>query len=317
MRLALLFMALVATPARAADDAGIIGPFSLEGQAAPEKVKLGESFELTLTVTHLPSQRYELKTPAELGDFEYLGQQRSRVDGPQSSTTTVKVSLMAFALGKLETPAFTFEVTDEGFTSELPAPRATVWVVSTLPADAKSKGENLYDVRPPEQVPIRTWRLVYAVAGALALGALAYALSRWLARRRQRVLPPPPPEPLDLRTSRALSELAREDLPGQSRFNEFYFRLSEILRGYLGERFGFEALESTTPELLEALRIRRTPGLAFEELTAFAHESDFARYARAEPTPAQCKVHLEFVYQLVRDTTSAAQGATGSTNGVH
>lgn len=316
----LVIVILAATGASAPFDGGLAPPLKLEARAMPEKVKLGETFELELVVTHAPSQRYELVPPGELGDFEYLGQQRSRVDGPDSSTTTVKVSLMAFALGKLLTPPLTFEVTDEARVERQAAPTASVWVVSTLPADAQTSGADLYDVREPEQVPIRSWRLLYALLGVAALGALAFLAYRWLARRRQRAALPPPPEPLHVRTGRALDELAQQDLPGQARFKEFYFRLSEILRAYLGERFTFEALERTTPELLEALGARPTPGLAFDEVSAFAQESDFARYARAEPTVAQCQAHLELVYRLVDQTTTAAvpQPPTGSpAHGAH
>ena len=227
---------------------------------------------------------------------------------------------MAFSLGKLPTPPLTFEVTDEAEVTHVPAPRADVWVVSSLPADAQTSGADLYDVRPPEQVPVRTWRLVYGLLGALALVALGVLLFRWLARRRHTTPPPPPPEPLHVRTTRALDELAERDLLGQSRFKEFYFRLSEILRGYLGERFGFEALERTTPELLEALQERPTPGLDFENVSTFAHQSDFARYAKAEPTVTECQAHLELAYRLVRDTTRAATPSAepnGSAHGAH
>lgn len=307
VRLPLLFILLVATAPSSDVDGGVAPPLELEARVMPQKVQLGQVFELELVITHLPSQRYELLTPGELGDFEYLGQERSRVDGAGNSTTTVKVSLMAFVLGKLSTPALTFEVNDEAHVRSVAAPRADVWVLSSLPADAQTSGADLYDVRAPEQVAVRTWRLVYALLGALALGALAFLVFRWRARRKEEIPPPAPVEPLHVRTDRALDELAQRDLPGQSRSKEFYFRLSEILRGYLGERFGFEALERTTPELLEALRSRPTPGLAFDEVSAFALQSDFARYAKTEPTAAECKAHLELAYRLVRETTSAAR----------
>ena len=53
-----------------------------------------------------------------------------------------------------------------------------------------------------------------------------------------------------------LDALAKENLPGKGEFKLYYFRLSEIVRGYLGELYKIEALESTTPELLAALRSR-------------------------------------------------------------
>jgi hypothetical protein len=288
-------------------DAGLAPPLQLTVRAVPDKAKLGEPFVIELSVTHLPAQRYELKAPGELGDFEYLGQERTRTDGPTSSTTTIKVSLAAFSLGKLKTPALTLELTEPGGSTELESAGTEVEVVSSLPPEAAEKGANLFDVLPPEELPVRTWRVLQVLAALLVVGALAWAGSRWLRNRRlSAALQPPPVRPLDTRTVEALDALAALDLPAQGRAREFYFRLSEIVRGYLGERYAFEALECTTPELLEALRIRRTPGLALSDLATFATQSDLVRYAKTEPAPDDCRLHLELGYRMVHETTVAA-----------
>lgn len=295
-----------AAPAWAEPDGGLTSPFQLHARVEPEKVKLGEPLTLELVVTHEPGQRYELKTPGDLGDFDYLGQERSRTDGKEQSTTTLRVKLAAFRLGQLDTPPLELEVVAPDGAAVLPAPRVKVEVVSALPADAQTKGENLYDVKPPEEVPVRSWTLLYVLAGLLAALGLGWALARWL-RRPKPVTPValPPPEPLHVRTTKALDALAAENLPSKAQFKPYYFRLSEIVRGYLGELYGFEALESTTPELLDALRARTTPGLPMPELATFAAFSDFVRYAKQEPSLDECKAHLELAYRIVHSTQTA------------
>jgi len=295
-----------AAPA-AEPDGGLAPPFQLSVRLSPEKVKLGEPTTLEVLVAHEPGQRYELKTPGDLGDFDYLGQERSRVDGADRSTTTLKIKLSAFQLGQLDTPNLELEVTSPDGVVTLPVPRAKLEVVSSLPADAQTKGANLYDVKPPEEVPVRTWRLLYILAGLLALAALGYLINKYLQRPRPvAVVNLPPPEPLHVRATKALDALAAENLPGKGEFKPYYFRLSEIVRGYLGELYGFEALESTTPELLTALRARTTPGLPMNDLVAFAESSDFVRYAKQEPSLEQCKADLELAYRIVHSTQAAA-----------
>jgi hypothetical protein len=280
----------------------------------PKEAKLGEPFVVELVITHAPNQRYELKTPGDLGDFEFVSQVRSRVDGADTSTTTLQVKLAAYALGKVRTPPLTLDVTEPGGATELEAAGTEVEIVSTLPPDAQTKGESLYDVRPPETLPVPTYRLLYALAAVLAAGLLAWVVKRWLARRRLAAGQALPPEkPLDTRTLEALDALAAERLPAQHRFREFYFGLSEIIRGYLGELYHFEALESTTPELLEALRARHTPGLAMSDLAAFASASDFIRYAKTEPGADDCKAHLELAYRIVHETTVATKALASAT----
>lgn len=310
--------ALLLVLSTAALDGGVAPPSQLHVRAEPNKAQLGEPFVVELVVTHDPKQRYELKTPSDLGDFEYLGQARSRADGPDSSTTTVRVRLAAYVLGTLKTPTLTLDVIEPDGSTQLETAGTSVEIVSSLPPDAQSKGAGLYDVRPPEELPIRTWRVLYALAGLVAAGLLAWAIRRAFARRKlNAVLNQPPPKPLDVRTLEALDALAALNLPAQSRFKDFYFRLSEIVRSYLGELYAFEALESTTPELIEALNGRHTPGLAVNDLTAFASASDFIRYAKTEPTPADCKQHLELAYRIVHETTVATRALRASTPGTH
>lgn len=287
-------------------DAGLAPPEQLLARLTPDTVKLGEPTTLEISITHPTDQRFELKTPGDLGDFEYLGQERKRVDGAQSSTTTIAVKLSAFQMGTLDTPKLELEVFSPQGTATIPAPRARLNVVTALPPDAQTKGANLYDVRNPEELPIRSWRLLYALGIALLLAALGYAITRYLNRPKPVVAEPEKPkEALHVRATRALDALAKDNLPAKGEFKQYYFRLSEIVRGYMGELYGIEALESTTPELLAALRSRVTPGLPMNEVVEFAEASDFIRYAKLEPTPDDCKKHLELGYRIIHSTQGA------------
>jgi hypothetical protein len=101
----------------------------------------------------------------------------------------------------------------------------------------------------------------------------------------------------------ALERLKSEELPNRGRYREFHFRLSEIFRGYLGERFKLDALECTTFELMHRLRAHDTPGLPLDSLRQHFEESDFIKYARAESTPAACASALQFAESVVRQTS--------------
>jgi hypothetical protein len=162
-------------------------------------------------------------------------------------------------------------------------------------------------------VPVRTWRLLYALAGLAGALALGYLLYRYAKRPRAvKGAPIEAPKPLHTRTLAALDALRTEGLPAQGRVKEFHFRLSEILRGYLGERYGFEALESTSWELLNSLRGLHTPGLPAEEFARFTFESDLVKFAKGAAGPDECKVALEFGYRLVHATTVAPQPLPGN-----
>lgn len=279
-------------------------PLGFQRHASPESVLLGEPFTYELTITHPKGHRYELKRNPELGSFELLGQERSRLEGEDRDTTSFKLRMALFALGKQRLPDLGFEVITESGAQEWLAEGVEVEGKSTLPPGAEEKGEGLRDIRPPVEVPVRSYRLLWALLSLLGAALLAYAIYRYAKRPRPKALARVPLLPLHQRTLAALESLGKEALPAQGRFREFHFRLSEILRGYLGERYGFEALESTSPELLDSLRARSTPGLPMEELGCFCQESDLVKFARAASDPERCKLWLELGYRVVQLTPS-------------
>jgi hypothetical protein len=291
-------------PVAPAQDAGVVdfSPRETERRVSAEKVKLGDPFTYEVVLHHVPAFRYELRA-GDYGAFELLENKRRREDTATGSTTTVTLKLALFELGEHELPALTFEVVGPSGAGTWVLPGKKVEAVSTLAPDADEKGEALADLKPLEEVPVRTYRLLWALLGLLVAGALGWALYRWWKRPRAApVVVVQAPVPLHERTVRALESLAAEDLPGKGRTKEFYFRLSDILRGYLGERFAFEALECTSSELLESLRKRHTPGLPFEALSAFVGEADLVKFAKAEMGPLECKRALEFGHRLVAAT---------------
>ncbi len=87
-----------------------------------------------------------------------------------------------------------------------------------------------------------------------------------------------------------------------ARFSEFFDRVNDAVRQYLGARFGFDGLESTTDETLVALR--RVPhfGLPLPELAAFLQECDLVKFADVTPTLPECERALAQAERVVRTT---------------
>jgi hypothetical protein len=294
-----------AAAAAATADAGTertIEPLAVDRQVIPEAVKLGEPFVYRLTVHHPPGQRWELRTPRDLGGYELIEQSRTRSDGKTESTTTYLLKMALFELGAHVLPTLTFDVVDAtgGGVARIDGP--DIEAKSSLPKDADQLGAKLADIKPNEDVPIRSWRLLWWVVGALAAAALLWlGLRAWRKRPRRPVLAAPP-LPLNERTLQALAALEAEGLPERGLQREFHFRLNGLVRGYLGERFGFDALECTSGELLREVDRRALPGVDPDGLREFADQCDVARYARGEvPVPA-CASALSFARSLVEAT---------------
>lgn len=289
----------------AAPDAGRLPfahPLAVDAKPSSVKVKLGEPFQYTLQLTHLPTERYELRTPQDLGPFELSKTLRARKDDPSGSVTTFTLELSLFELEKHKLPDLVFDVTTPEGLKRFELVGTEVEAVSSLPADGQAQAE-LMDIKPPEEVPVPSYRLLYLLGGLLALGGLSFLLWRRLSRPKLvKPLPPPVVLPVHVRAENSLRALAAEKLPEQGRVREYYFRLSEILRAYLGERYGIEALECTSSELLDRVERLRAPELPREELRGFVLESDLVKFAKTVVAPEVCERALAFGHELVQKT---------------
>jgi hypothetical protein len=106
------------------------------------------------------------------------------------------------------------------------------------------------------------WWIVLA-AGILALillAGLVYGVYRWVKQRKKK-LPPvaaEPPLPEDEAALQRLSELEKKGFLNRGEFKAHYFRISEILKLYVGARYRFDAPESTTREIIVFLEDKKS-----------------------------------------------------------
>lgn len=83
----------------------------------------------------------------------------------------------------------------------------------------------------------------------------------------------------------ALKELKAMDLPGRGMIEEYYVRLSDIIRHYLEDRFSYRAPEMTTEEFLNSLAGAPDIEKRHKELLEiFLTNCDMVKFAKYGPT---------------------------------
>ena len=177
---------------------------------------------------------------------------------------------------------------------------------------------------PPPRRQLEEWtaakQVVYASLIALVVGALvAWLLGKWL-RRPKPAPPPTPPRPPWEVALEELHDLRLAGLIDDGRFAEHFDRVSFTARKYLGDRYGFDGLESTTREMLSVLRRVVPPIAALPQIERFLRKADLVKFARLTPTANECRTALEQGEEIVRRTipdfvTSEGDGARASTGG--
>ena len=304
---------LSATPAPASQAASIqpgeqhksLGAVRLTLTADRPSMGLTDTLKLTLTVAAPPAVHITLPDVTKtLGPFEVM---QHRTTGPLSLTPQTQqwqreYSLAVTTSGSLTVPSLTVQVQEGDTTQPLATDPLSITVTSLVPADADLSA--VKDIVPPVsllQRGIPPW--VWIVASGLG-GVGLLAGGWWWYRRRQRAAAVPLGQrPAHLLALAALEHLQCQDLIGQERIEEFYVRVSTILRRYVELRFGLRAPEQTTEEfLVSALATGGLVAAHRDLLEVFLQHCDLVKFARHRPTPSAMEETFESAKTFVEHT---------------
>jgi hypothetical protein len=317
LALPLLALSLVS----AADEpppAPALAPKSAVAVADHSDVRLGEPFIVKVTVKHEAKEHWSIAPEQSYAPFNLRSQSLLQSKDGALGVDELTLTLALFQLGPHPVPDLKLQGTAPG-----PAKEQPITATFMLPgpvikgvAPEIEKDKEKRDILGPVPVQVTTLRPLLWIAGALAAALLVFLGVRFWRRRPRRsaeaLIPVRPPHEVALEQ---LATLEAQGLPAQGRFKLFHLELSEILRRYLGDRYGILALDMTTSELLEDLGRRPTDGLSLSELAWVCGQGDLAKFAKGEPTTDDCKQALTLVRQNVQRTQPPAL-LPGNTSGL-
>jgi hypothetical protein len=281
-------------------------PLAIDLRVDPEEVTLGEHVAVRLSVEHDTRDVYTLPgfDPAPLAVPQGSPPPvQSREELKDRARTTFALTLTD--LGSLEPRLPDFHLHVNGPEGERAVTvrgrplkfKSLVQAENQGPADAAHHGP-----KPPVPVLVRSYLWVFVLACFAALIGLAFAL-RWWRRREKVVMAQLIPEvPYDEQALRELARLRQQKPWDRGAGRAAIFQLSEIVRAYLGSRLEFNALDLTSEELVEELKSRRLMGLDLAALAEEVRWEDLVKFARLEPTAAECLRGVERAESIVRHT---------------
>jgi hypothetical protein len=270
--------------------------------------RVGDAFLLTVTAVHLRTVAVNLPASLVLGPFQVLEKlpERDADLGNGKLRRDFQLKVAAFEPGDLVLPGV--EVTYLNARGEARTTTTGPIDVRILSVLANENDPQLKPNAGPVPVTQRDLTLVWVLLAVLLVVVgvvLGLVLKAYLRRRALRAVPPPPPRPAHEIALEKLDRLRAEDRIARGELKEFYLVLSEILREYLGRRYGFEALDMTTSEILALLgRLEGGPLTAGSEpdLGAWLMGCDLVKFAKYVPDPAEAAAALEEGYRVVEAT---------------
>ena len=273
------------------------------------KVKVGEPFTVLITATAKADVLVNLPATFDAGDFEVL--ERRETASPDGAEKRFALAVVAWKPGALKLPGIpiTYVPKGKGEVKQIKTAPLDVEVEAVLTEPEKA---DLRPLAPPVDVLVKDWTLVYvavAVGGAVVLGGLVLVLGRVVARRRRRGTPTPvvvdlrPPHEIALERLRLLERSGRLDEVDR---RPFYFEVTEIVRDYLGRRFGFDALDKTSRELLDALERAEASPPVRSDVERWLGACDLIKYARVAADHGEAAAALAAAVALVETSRPPA-----------
>ena len=275
------------------------------------EITIGDRIQYEIDITYPATGHVEL--PAVLGNlgaFEVKDYKTENGNAPDGRATAKHLfTLSTFTVGAYTLPPQRIEYHDANDTNTfvLYTQPTEIKVLRTSPETEKDIANISDVVKISEPTP---W-------GAIGLGIVVLGLIGFFLWRRGRsrraaqdtvVVLPPYEEAL-----KRIHDLREAQLLSRNGAREFAFTLSEILRNYVGRRYGIEALESTTEEFLKKARSLPLTGHQQEWLRSFCDSLDPLKYATAKAAESEGErllSEVEAFAEQTRPVPDSAQAAS-------
>ena len=298
--------------------------------ASLDKTEAHVGDRLTLTVSAVARAGVAVTLPSkiELGKLEILdrndGDRNGRDLGDGRRSHRFVLGVAAYETGELEVPSIELSyITPRGEVRTVETDGLTVNIRPLVAAD-EAQPETQPE-RPPRSAFVEDQRVVRALKwGSIGLGgAILLTVMGLLVRRAWRrrgpalaqlaPLPGRAPDAVAIEKLTALRNAGNFSVDG---YRPFYFALTEIVREYLGARYGFDALEMTTTEVLDELSRRAAHLVAGgAEVPRFFADCDLVKFAKAGSTDGDALLALDAAQSIVLSSAAPLEEAAQQISG--
>lgn len=178
--------------------------------------------------------------------------------------------------------------------------------VSTFPVNTDAPDE-FYDIKniwKPPFVLADYYPIIFGILIVLFLICVSgYVIQR--IRSHKPILPLGKEEPSLSPHEQAIRELdwiKQQKIWQQGRNKEYYTLMTETLRKYIVNRFGINAMEMTSNEILLIIRRENEADSAYENLKQILRLADFVKFAKLNPLPDENNLSMMNAYLFVNQT---------------
>ncbi len=290
---------------------GPVMPPRVDATLDPKVAQVGDPLALVVTIEHAQIDEVKLPTDVDLGGLEVLEQKHTASMKGPVVTEEMRFKLASYEAGDHTVAPITIVIAGVPFST---APM-TVTTQSVLPDDVAAptpppaKGAQAASqptaTRKEDGPPLSIEEPIYwplAIPVVLLLGAVGYFLWKRRQASADEIVATAPRIPAHQAALQLLKMLRAKEYLRYGNFRDYYFEASEIIRGYLSQRYAINALDLTTRELMHKLAAISAPGLDRGGLEKWLQHADMVKFAKGQPSDADAATMLDFFEALVWNT---------------
>ncbi|KUJ61537.1 hypothetical protein AR687_12725 [Flavobacteriaceae bacterium CRH] len=247
------------------------------------KNKIGAEFKLTLKTVVSSKSKVVFPKLKNIGPLEVI--QSYPIDTVKKNDTyelIKKYGLTQFDTGKYTIPSIKILIDKKPFLSDSVRVEVANIKVDTL----QQKMYDIKDITAVDNGIGDWWIYLLIVIIIIGIGAFVY----WFVKKRQqkKIEEEVYKTPIEKATS-LLNNLEQKELVQKGEIKEYYSELTDIARNYIEEAIHIPAMESTTSELILAIRTASTKKKmtltpeTVENLERVLRQADLVKFAKSKP----------------------------------
>ena len=281
-------------------------------------IVMGRMTNLIVTVEQGKDARGHLELFARPNEKGYVGvcgdsvelRYPTKIDALKDGnglTITCTVPVQSFDSGSYQLPRIAFvSGVDTSFSNHV---ALKVMPVANVKADtpiddyanvADPENKSIFDTLPD-------WIVNYWWLWLILIALIAAAIILYRRFKTTGHILPPKPEPTPYEVAvRDLAELKGKKLWENGMEKEYFTELTDILRVYLYKRFGINAVEMTSREILSSLSSRKETKDKRKMVRQILDMADFVKFAKVRPLPADNIASFDNALKFVEETKPVA-----------
>jgi len=247
------------------------------------KNKIGAEFKLTLKTVVSSKSKVVFPKLKNIGALEVI--QSYPIDTVKKNDTyelIKKYGLTQFDSGRYTIPSIKILIDKKPYLTDSIKVEVANVKVDTL----QQKMYDIKDITPAEDVTGDWWQYVLAAIIILGIGGFVY----WYTKKHQKkkIEEEVYKTPIEKATS-LLNNLEQKELVQKGEIKEYYSELTDIARNYIEEAIHIPAMESTTSELINAIKTASTKKKmvltpeTVENLERVLRQADLVKFAKSKP----------------------------------